>query len=58
MAKTTVKHWWGNSNNSTKADFTEFPTKREAKEHIKVMERYHKVHGHEMMGASNFYEIL
>jgi hypothetical protein len=58
MAKTIVKHWWGNSNDSTKADFKEFPTKKEAEKHIERMRRYNKVHGHEMMGAANFYELF
>lgn len=58
MAKTIVKHWWGSSNDSSKADYKEFSTKKEAEDYIKKMRRYHKVHGSDMMGAANFYELF
>lgn len=58
MAKTIVKHWFGSSNNSSKAEFREFPTKKDAVKHIEKMKRYDKYHGFEMMGASNFYELF
>jgi hypothetical protein len=58
MAKTIVKHWWGSSNDSKKATYKEFKTKKEAENYVKTWRRYHSVHGSEMMGAANYYEIF
>jgi hypothetical protein len=58
MAKTIVKHWFGSSNDSSKATFREFKTKKEALEYVKRERWYTKVHGHEMWGNANFYEVF
>jgi hypothetical protein len=54
MAKTIVKHWWGSFNDSNKATFKEFNTKKEAEKYIN-QER--KINGKDLPGAANYYEM-
>jgi hypothetical protein len=56
--KTTVMQWWGNSNDKSNATYKSFKSKKEAKEYIRQERRYNSLYGSEMMGASNFYEII
>jgi len=55
MAKTIVKEWFGSSNDSKKATFKEFPTKKAADKYIEKERRHN---GREIMGAASFYEIF
>ena len=57
MAKTIVKHWHGVSNDSSKADYKEFPTKKEAVAYVKKMRYFHNRHGCQIGGMCDFYEI-
>ena len=55
MGKVIVKHWVGYSNDDRKATYREFQSKKDAVQHIKDMR---KLHGREIQGAANFYEIF